>query len=114
MINLFSTICRIFLESSKLKMVHGELYLFTFIFFLSIYHSLFTINPSLVKDQDIMPCALHLQQPWLVHHPGKQPFENHRHDFFMKISDLFRLCFYLIIFGTFFSLLRKGRRRAYR
>ena len=31
-------------------MVNGELHIFIFIFFLAIYHSLFTINPSLVKD----------------------------------------------------------------
>jgi len=61
MIILFSAICMIFLESSKLKMANGELYIFIFIF-LSIYHPLFTINPSLVRDQTFVPCASHLQQ----------------------------------------------------
>jgi len=61
MIISFSAIGMIFLEISKLKMVNGELYIFIFIF-LSIYHSPFTINPSLVKDHTFMPCASHLQQ----------------------------------------------------
>jgi len=69
MIHLFSANCKVLLESSKLKMVNGEWYIFIFIF-LSIYYSPFTINPSLVKDHDFMPCALHLQQPRFVNNPG--------------------------------------------
>jgi len=50
-------------------MVNGELYIFIFIF-LSIYHLLFTINPSLVKDHVFIPRALHLQQSRLVNNSG--------------------------------------------